>query len=138
MDKTRFQSFMVMLVVLVFFFAASLHAGLLEHHGAQVDSEGSAAFCLSCHDGSSAKKVRICTTNCTINSHKFLVKYPPPGREKVFAPLHEVLAAGIKLEDGMVTCISCHDLLNPLKYHFAIDRERFAQKLCYVCHIEIN
>lgn len=104
----------------------------------QADSEGSADHCLSCHDGSGGKKVRVCTTNCTINSHKFLVKYPPPGREKEFAPLHEVQTAGIKLENGMVTCISCHDLKNQQKYHFAIDTGSFAQKVCYACHTDIK
>lgn len=138
MRSVRFHSFMVLHLAIALLFAASLHAELLDHHGTQADSEGTAAYCLSCHDGSAAKKVRVCTTNCTIKSHKFLVKYPPAGREKEFATQEAVLAAGIKLEDGMVTCISCHNLGNPLKYHFAVDNEKFAQKLCYACHLDIK
>lgn len=117
---------------------STLHAIELDHHGMTVDSEGAADYCLACHDGKTAKRIPICTTTCTINAHKFLIKYPPPGRGKDFAPLGSILTAGIKLENGMVTCISCHDLKNPLKYHFAIEAKPYAQKLCYVCHIEID
>lgn len=112
-------------------------AEMLDHHGTTAESEGTTAYCLTCHDGTSAKKVAVCTAQCTIKAHKSLFKYPPPGRDKDFAPLQAVLAAGVKFEDGLVTCISCHDLRNQEKYQFAIDSTPFAQKLCYACHVEI-
>lgn len=88
--------------------------------------------------GRPQKKVVVCTTRCTVKAHKSLFTYPPSGREKEFAPLQAVLEAGVKLENGMVTCISCHDLKNQEKYQFAIDTTPFAQKLCYACHREIK
>lgn len=117
---------------------ASINAELLDHHGKTVDSEGNAAYCLSCHDGKTAVKIPECTTTCTVNVHKVLIAYPPPGKEKDFATQQAVLAAGVKLENGMVTCISCHDLKNQERFHFAIDATPFARKLCYACHIKIN
>ncbi len=119
---------------------ALLNADELSHHGKTVNSEGSAADCLTCHDGSNQfqRKGMISPAR----SHKFLIKYPPPvsSRGITFKPLREVLSAGMKLENGMVTCISCHDLSNQEKNHLAFETNTtgFAQKLCYMCHLDIN
>jgi hypothetical protein len=134
----RFQSFVILQVAVLVLFVSALHAEQLDHHGMQADSEGTAAYCLTCHDGLAAKKVVVCTTTCTVSAHKFLAKYPPPGREKDFATQQAVQAAGIRLENGMVTCISCHDLKNLERFHFAIDSTPFARKLCYTCHVRID
>lgn len=101
------------------------------HHGEIIDSEGKAEYCLQCHQ------------NKDIKSHKILIEYPPPYRreqEITFRPLQEVLALGMKFEDGLLTCISCHDLTNQTRYHFALEPRTggHAQKLCYVCHLEIG
>lgn len=118
---------------------APLCEEMVEHHDNAVDNDGTADDCLFCHDGKTAKSAPVCTTPmCDVNAHKFLIKYPPPGRTKDFAPLETVQAAGIKLENGLITCITCHDLRNPLKYHFAIDGQPYAKKLCYVCHVDIG
>jgi len=129
---------MIITALLLFMLDTTLHAELIDHHNTQADSEGSADYCLTCHNASGGGQIRMCSTICTITAHKFLVQYPPPGREKEFATTSSVLAAGIKLENGMITCISCHDLHNPSKYHFAIDKQGFAQKLCLSCHIDIT
>jgi hypothetical protein len=117
---------------------ALLSADELDHHGKTVNGEGSAADCLTCHDGSNEPQRRGLIT--PRRSHRVLIKYPPPGRGLAFKPLQEVLAAGMKLENDMVTCISCHDLNNPEKNHLAFETNTtgFAQKLCYVCHLDIN
>ena len=118
---------------------AVLYAAEVYHHGQTVESEGSAADCMSCHDGS--KELRPGKGKISpVRSHKVMIRYPPPGRGNAFKPLHEVLAAGMKLENGMVTCISCHDLNNQNKNHLAVETNTsgYAQKLCYVCHLDIG
>jgi nitrate/TMAO reductase-like tetraheme cytochrome c subunit len=114
-----------------------LFAADLSHHGMFVNSEGNAAECLQCHDGSKENQRRKGKIT-PIRSHKVLIKYPPPGRGRAFNPLNQVLAAGMKLENGMVTCISCHDLNNQNKNHLAVDTTEYARKLCYVCHLDIG
>jgi len=121
------------------FSLAVLFAEELHHYGSMVDSEGSTADCMKCHDGS--RELRPGKGKIApVRSHKVLVKYPPPGRGNAFKPLAEVLAAGIKLENGMLTCISCHDLNNPNKNHLAVETNTsgYAQKLCYSCHLDIG
>lgn len=100
------------------------------HHGEVVDYEGKAKHCLECHE------------DMIIKSHKILIKYPPPyrGPAVTFRPLEEVQALGMKFEDDMITCISCHDLRNQNKNQLALEPRTsgHAQKLCYVCHLEID
>lgn len=100
------------------------------HHGEMIDSQGKTDYCLQCHLYNVAR------------SHKILIEYPPPyrGSEVTFRPLQEVLAMGMKFEDNMITCISCHDLTNLDRYHLALETRTggHAQKLCYVCHMEIG
>lgn len=132
MRRTIFSAMLIVPLAVFVCFLASVRPEMLEHHGMTADSEGSADYCLACHDGKTAKRAS------TINSHKFLIKYPPAGKEKNYATQQAALAAGVRLENGMVTCISCHDLRNPLKYHYAIDTTPFAKKLCYACHIKID
>lgn len=138
MGKARFLSFMIVQPAALFLCITTLHAELLDHHGRQADNEGSTAYCMTCHDGSSARKVIVCTTTCTINVHKSMIAYPPPGRVRDFAQQQDVLAAGVKLEDGKIGCISCHDLRNTQKFQFAVDTTPFAKKLCHACHIRID
>lgn len=118
---------------------ALLYAADLYHHGKTVNSAGSAANCLSCHDASTAPQG---SPRKIINykSHRVMINYPPPGRDQAFRPLKEVLAQGIRFEKGMVTCISCHDLHKQERNHLAIETNTsgYAQKLCYVCHLDIG
>lgn len=115
---------------------ALLYAADLNHHGRTVNSEGDTAYCMSCHAGPQGGPQKI----IPYRSHKVMVVYPPPGRGQAFRPLQEVLAHGIRFEKGMVTCISCHDLHNEERNHLAIETNTggFAQKLCYVCHLDIG
>ncbi|OGR00381.1 MAG: hypothetical protein A2505_08655 [Deltaproteobacteria bacterium RIFOXYD12_FULL_55_16] len=118
---------------------ALLYAAEVYHNGVMVEEEGTTVDCLKCHDGS--KELRPGKGKIApVRSHKVLVKYPPPGRGKAFKPLAEVLKAGIRFENGMITCISCHNLNNPNKNHFAVETNNsgYAQKLCYACHLDIG
>jgi hypothetical protein len=138
MRKIYCQAFMLGIAGLLALWLVPALAVEVEHHGVTADTEGTAAYCLTCHDGSAGKKIVVCSTPClNPNTHKMLIPYPPPGK-RGYATLEAVLAAGLNLEEGMITCITCHDLTNPLRHHFAVDATPYAQKLCYLCHLEID
>ncbi len=106
------------------------------HHGHMVEMSDP-EDCLACHDGAMAGNVIPCPEiNCTLNSqhsHSVFREYPPVGKEADFNPAHKVKAAGIRLKDGQVTCISCHDLANQDRYHLVMENGR--SRLCRTCHI---
>lgn len=128
----------VLLIILAVSSGGASAETAVEHHGTMVDSEGGAAYCLSCHRGRTAMYMPTYRQNYTDRSHKIFMKFPPPEREKDFATLESVLADGIKLESGEVTCISCHNVKNQQRYHFAIETTPYAKRLCYTCHIDIK
>lgn len=115
-------------------FPAGSRAEMVAHHGEAADSDGDAAYCVSCHDGTIAKGVSICTVDCRFDTaHRISADYPPAGKEASFAPADAVREAGVKLVNGQVTCGSCHNLKNQGKYHLAVETAR--SKLCITCHI---
>ncbi len=116
---------------------AGSFGGQVPHHGRMAESEGTATHCLGCHDGLSAKAVSYCTVNCdvTSGSHAIEVKYPPSKKRNSYAPVEAVTAKGVKLVNGKVTCISCHDLKNPARFHLIKNSTR---ELCSVCHFRIR
>lgn len=112
-----------------------VRAEALDHYGAMVDRRASIEECLACHDGSIAKAAVYCLENCSLfTPHSVMRRYPPPGREAAYRPVEYLRVAGIELVDGMVVCISCHNLGNPPPHHLAVDTA--ASKLCLVCHIK--
>ncbi len=113
---------------------SALRAEEVEHHGVRADANGTLAHCVSCHDGSVAHKVSFCTVQCSaLTSHPVLKQYPPRGQASSYAPAAAVIAKGIKLPDGKVSCISCHNIRVPEKNHLAMDNR--GSKLCLTCHI---
>lgn len=129
------------------FIAVMLSAGVLAagiglcgeeiaHHGFQVKSEGSYQECLSCHDGVAAKEMAPCMTEiCTLKSeHPVDRPYPPPTKMREYAPAAVAEMAGVKLINGRIDCISCHDLLNTNRYHLRI--EDIKSRLCLTCHLK--
>lgn len=103
----------------------------VEHHGKIVDEEGTARSCLSCHDGSLAGNITVCTVQCEITSHPIMKRYPPSGKGADYASLAEVTAKGVRIVNGMVTCISCHDLKKQVKNHVVLDEDG---RHCTICH----
>ncbi|MBU5637442.1 hypothetical protein KOM00_11945 [Geomonas sp. Red69] len=89
------------------------------------------AECMACHSKDSARPVSICLDDHCLysNHHPVLRGYPPLGKEDKFAPESELLAAGCELEDGKITCLSCHNLTRPAP-HLVKDGD----ELCYICH----
>lgn len=105
------------------------------HHDFLVDADDPYG-CLSCHDGMVAPNIIPCTVNCLFNqfgSHTVFVRYPPPGKESYFAPAGQLEAMGIRLTNGEITCVSCHNLINQNKYHLVM--ENYRSRLCRACHI---
>ena len=87
--------------------------------------------CLVCHDGNMGKPVSICTGDDCLYSktHSLMHRYPPIGKEKDYATVIEIEQAGCYLEEGKITCLSCHDLTKPSPHVI-----RDGDKLCLTCH----
>jgi predicted CXXCH cytochrome family protein len=104
------------------------------HHGMKVDADSPADRCISCHDGSVAHIVSYCTVKCDFSTaHSLFKTYPPRNRTTEFAAVAAVTAKGIKLQNGQVTCVSCHNLRNPGENHLVVDGTK--TDLCRICHI---
>ena len=111
------------------------YAEQVDHHGLKADSEASLEICVSCHDGSVSNNVPFCSAKCAFNTpHAVLKNYPPVGERKKYAPTSVILSKGIRLVNGQITCISCHDLNNPAKYHLVVENQN--SRLCLICHIK--
>jgi hypothetical protein len=135
MDKRIMTVGAALTLALIFPLPAHLFAEQIEHHGIRVEAEAKAEGCLSCHDGSVGHFVSSCTVKCDFStSHSILKHYPPRGRERDYAPGAAILAKGIRLENGKVTCLSCHNLRNPKKNHMVVDVSK--TDLCKICHIK--
>ncbi len=116
------------------FACTSVYADAVTHGGTTVDSDAESVICLSCHDGTIAKAVSVCTIGCGFNdSHVIDKAYPPRGKERSFNPARLVIANGIRLLNGKVACISCHNLRS--LGHSFLAAERTKSKLCLICHI---
>ena len=112
----------------------SLIAENISHHGKSVVIDMRAEGCLSCHDGSMAESVTYCTVQCDFStSHVIFKKYPPSRKPREFAPLTVVLAKGIRLQNGRITCVSCHDLRNQTAFHLVAGKNQ--ENICMACHI---
>lgn len=107
----------------------------IDHYGAMVDRHAGVDECIACHDGSIAKAAVYCLEECSLMTpHSVMRRYPPPGREAAYRPIESLQEAGIELVDGMVVCVSCHNLSSPPPYHLAVDNR--ASRLCLACHIQ--
>lgn len=105
----------------------------VSHHGVFVDA-GNSKLCISCHDGTISHNVRFCTANCDVaREHSIFRTYPPKGKEREFVPANIVRARGIVIENGQVTCISCHNIKSPGRFHLAMSNTK--SQLCLACHI---
>jgi predicted CXXCH cytochrome family protein len=113
---------------------SQVRAEMVSHHTVTVEENGRADVCISCHDGKEAKHVSFCAAKCDYaSSHAVMKDYPPPGKTAKYATIAALQAKGIKLEDGKVTCISCHDLRKTGRYHMVMDNKQ--SRLCFACHI---
>jgi predicted CXXCH cytochrome family protein len=126
-------SFLLSMLLGFLFVASPAFAEKVNHHGNAVETEGTAESCIACHDGSVAGNTAFCTVKCDFSTpHSIRKKYPPSGKEASYAPVGAVKAKGIRIVNGMVTCISCHDLKNRVVDHLILDDKG---RLCAICHI---
>ena len=134
MKKLLWISGVFLLVTLGLLTPAWLQTELIEHHGQMIDANSPARGCLSCHDGATAKFVSFCTVRCDFSgAHSLLRRYPPARKAAQYAPTAVIQARGIKLENGQVTCNSCHDLRKSTPNHLVM--ENTGSRLCLTCHI---
>lgn len=95
------------------------------------------ASCLACHDGISAGGVNYggpgMAQGYSHGSHPVDVDYNLASLKPhtKFQPL-SALPSSIVLQDGKVTCTSCHDGSSPEAHHTAMPMYR--SRLCYGCH----
>jgi len=104
------------------------------HHGFSVESEGRYGHCATCHDGIIAPPVSSCLeTICFYNdSHPINNPYPPVNRLEEFRPTAVAEQAGIRFTNGRLDCISCHNLLNLVRFHLRVETRK--NRLCLACH----
>lgn len=103
------------------------------HYGTPISSEESGIGCVSCHDGLTASEIKLTAKIGNIYcGHPVGRDYPPAGKPEAYLTVEMVTAAGIKLLNGQVSCISCHNLKNPESPHLAVPLDK--SSLCFACH----
>ncbi len=126
---------LVVVFVVLFTLKVTSHSEQIEHHGQLVQIKGELDDCIVCHDGTAASHTPFCTVKCNFKSpHSVLKEYPPRGKEGEYAPISSLPEKGIRLFDGKITCVSCHDLANPDKNHLVVSNK--GSNLCFGCHIK--
>lgn len=136
MKRMHWISGALMVVTICVLSPSWLRAEQVPHNGLMVDANSSANECLSCHDGVLAKHVSFCKVRCDFSGgHSLMKRYPPAGKAAEYAPASLVIAKGIKLENGHVTCNSCHDLRKSTPDYLVIENTN--SRLCLTCHIRM-
>jgi len=120
---------------------------LRPYMGAGVDLDESSLLCLSCHDGVIAKDVyrtahaaRMSSQlgsawvgRASLSSHPIGIKYPIG--DSTYRTAEAATADGaIKLPDGRIQCISCHDPHNTQRFDYMLVRSNQGSRLCLACH----
>jgi predicted CXXCH cytochrome family protein len=107
--------------------AERVFAEKISHQGVTADPDSAARECLSCHDG----MIGPCNFK---GPHAKLPAYPPKGKEREFSTTASITAAGVRLDNGRLTCISCHDLRGSGKNHLI--KAGSGNEICGLCHIK--
>lgn len=97
--------------------------------------------CVLCHDGMNAKYHDIrfrsgqresISLKTVLASHPIGMSYGAMAYENTKLRPQHGLDPAITLVDGRVGCLSCHNLLNPEKYHLTMSNDN--SELCMQCH----
>lgn len=133
MNKTFLLTGLTVIAILSPLYYSTSGAEEVLHNGFMTDSEGGVYDCLSCHDGTIGSSVTLSTMiGNFIDKHPVNRDYPPIDKSEFYVPEEMVAVSGIKLVNGQITCISCHNLKNQEKYHLAMSMEN--SSLCFGCH----
>lgn len=113
---------------LLLFFALNATAGeMVSHYGQPVNSAGNHNYCLECHDGKLAPPAHKA-------SHPVNIVYPPSKNSDQFTAAELLKEKGIILIGGKVSCVSCHNLGNPERFHLSVRSNQ--SDLCSGCHVK--
>jgi len=106
---------------------------VVDHRGHKVDHRAGSVACLSCHNGTRARSVMTCDNRmCRIYAkHVVEVPYPLDGNRK-YPPAKEIRARGLELDNGKISCFTCHDLRNHAPMNLVLPQTD--DDLCGVCH----
>lgn len=98
--------------------------------------------CMACHDGLNAtyhdvrirngKRQGAISLANVLGSHPIGMHYGSMAYENTTLRPVETLDRKIVLADGLVGCLSCHDMLNPSPFHLVMENE--GSRLCLQCH----
>lgn len=129
-------------------FGTLLDAGYHEPVASRTDTITTA--CLGCHDGVSAPPVDAVQRISRVSSSGFTAQSVQTASPMKTHPMGmsyaQVAASGrgfrspalveqsLMLFDGTVSCLTCHNMLNPRPMHLAVEDYRSA--LCLTCHIK--
>lgn len=102
----------------------------------------STLLCLSCHDGTlssfiSANEINPAPPHAQIDfahDHPVGIAYPRSNRR--YRPAALVEQRGVRLPDGRVECISCHDPHDALRIPDMLVNSNRRSALCLTCHIK--
>ena len=115
-------------------FFCSVKAEAIMHHGNNVDAIGYKEKCISCHNAYDTPTDFRCMPICLFRkSHPHRVLYPVEGKPNKLKPASLLGQQGIVLPDGYLDCISCHNLMNPSRFHLTFKRD--TEGICVACHI---
>ncbi len=100
------------------------------------------AGCLACHDGKSASKVRPAIVNSpgrkkelktmSLAKHPIGMDYDKYSTANTTLKSLDEMGQHLNLTEGRVSCITCHDPLNPEKNHLRVTKT--GVDLCSACH----
>ncbi len=130
---TKGRLFILLLFVALTGSALISFSGNNPFHRARAAGVTTMKECLDCHNGIMAKAITLCLGNECLytKNHSLMHLYPPIGKERLYAPRSEIERAGCILENGKITCLSCHDLTKPPPHVI-----RQGDQLCLICHID--
>lgn len=104
----------------------------------QIPANSKSASCMQCHDGSSAKNVGLKHADTAIrftshgsSNHPVGMSYDSYARKNpasYIAPSR--LDSRIKLEDGQVTCVSCHEIKSHKAEVVVLNEQKNAVESC--------